>query len=155
MRCIKCGTEATTGKKFCAGCGGPLSICCPKCGVANAPSSGFCEDCGASLTGNVAAVATPDLKAGSTAFEQRNPYQDKRAPLLPKRAKTVTTWAAMLLGIGALRSASESHPYHGFLSPEQVADWSFAWILMAVVYGSVYSVAWLRRKIARMRGSGL
>src|ERR1700680_1671955 len=48
MRCTKCGNESSTGRKFCATCGSPLSSRCPKCGAENAPSSAFCEDCGAS-----------------------------------------------------------------------------------------------------------
>src|SRR5208282_5349772 len=49
MRCTKCGTESTTGKKFCAECGTPLSSRCPKCGADNGPTAKFCEDCGAPL----------------------------------------------------------------------------------------------------------
>jgi uncharacterized OB-fold protein len=54
MRCSKCGAESTTGKKFCAACGSPLSRRCPKCGIENAPTSAFCEDCGSALAGNTA-----------------------------------------------------------------------------------------------------
>ena len=57
MRCAKCGTESTTGKKFCAACGGPLSSRCPKCGAENAASSAFCEDCGSALAVNAAPAA--------------------------------------------------------------------------------------------------
>src|SRR5271154_337195 len=49
MRCTKCGIESTTGKKFCAECGTPLSSRCPKCGADNGPTAKFCEDCGAPL----------------------------------------------------------------------------------------------------------
>ena len=47
MRCTKCGTEGTLGRKFCKECGSPLSNQCAKCGADNSPSAKFCEDCGA------------------------------------------------------------------------------------------------------------
>ena len=49
MRCSKCGTESTSGRKFCPECGSPLSNRCTKCGADNSPTAKFCEDCGASL----------------------------------------------------------------------------------------------------------
>src|SRR5215472_13464321 len=49
MRCSKCGTESTSGRKFCSECGSPLSNRCSKCGADNSPTAKFCEDCGASL----------------------------------------------------------------------------------------------------------
>jgi class 3 adenylate cyclase len=56
MRCTKCGTEGTPGRKFCKECGSPLSNQCAKCGADNSPSAKFCEDCGTGL-GAPAAVA--------------------------------------------------------------------------------------------------
>src|SRR5262249_51291614 len=49
MLCPKCGTESTSGRKFCPECGSPLSNRCTKCGADNSPMAKFCEDCGASL----------------------------------------------------------------------------------------------------------
>src|SRR5215831_6822093 len=49
MRCSKCGTESTSGRKFCPECGNPLSNRCTNCGAENSPTAKFCEDCGASL----------------------------------------------------------------------------------------------------------
>src|SRR5215469_5337135 len=49
MRCSKCGTESTSGRKFCPECGSPMSNQCTKCGADNSPTAKFCEDCGASL----------------------------------------------------------------------------------------------------------
>ncbi len=57
MRCTKCGTESTSGKRFCAACGNPLPRRCPNCGADNAPSSAFCEDCGAALAANPVSAA--------------------------------------------------------------------------------------------------
>src|SRR5215831_13556504 len=49
MGCSKCGTESTSGRKFCPECGSPLSNRCTKCGADNSKMAKFCEDCGASL----------------------------------------------------------------------------------------------------------
>src|SRR5215470_16775799 len=71
MRCTKCGTESTTGKKFCAACGSPLSRRCAKCDAENAPTSAFCEDCGTALAGNAAPAMTRLPESGSTAPQIR------------------------------------------------------------------------------------
>jgi class 3 adenylate cyclase len=49
MRCSRCGSESTSGRKFCPECGSPLAHRCAKCGADNSPSAKFCEDCGAAL----------------------------------------------------------------------------------------------------------
>jgi class 3 adenylate cyclase/tetratricopeptide (TPR) repeat protein len=49
MHCAKCGTESTSGRKFCAECGTPFANRCAKCGAESAPTAKFCEDCGAPL----------------------------------------------------------------------------------------------------------
>jgi class 3 adenylate cyclase len=49
MRCTSCGSENREGRKFCAGCGVPLSVACPACGTTNEPGENFCGECGASL----------------------------------------------------------------------------------------------------------
>ena len=82
MRCNKCGTESTTGKKFCAACGSPLSSRCPKCGAENAPSSAYREDCGTALAGYAASAAASSPRATSTAPNIRvTPEQSAGDPL--------------------------------------------------------------------------
>src|ERR1700734_3375631 len=49
MRCSKCGTESTSGRKFCAECGTPFANRCAKCGAESSATAKFCEDCGAPL----------------------------------------------------------------------------------------------------------
>src|SRR5271156_3465866 len=49
MLCSKCGTESTSGRKFCAECGTPFANRCAKCGAESAPTAKFCEDCGTPL----------------------------------------------------------------------------------------------------------
>ncbi len=47
--CPKCGKPAGKGK-FCANCGGPMSMMkCGKCGAANPPGTKFCGECGKKL----------------------------------------------------------------------------------------------------------
>ena len=99
MRCTKCGTESTTGKKFCAACGSPLSSRCPKCGTTNAPSSAFCEDCGTALAGNGAPTATASPQVAATVSEIRvTPEQPNASTTIDGERKTVTALFADIKG---------------------------------------------------------
>ena len=55
MRCSKCGTESTSGRKFCPECGTPFANRCAKCGAESASTAKFCEDCGAPFAAPAAA----------------------------------------------------------------------------------------------------
>src|SRR6266436_2882619 len=95
----KCGTESTTGRKFCAACGSPLSRRCPKCGAENTPSSAFCEVCGAALAGNAASAATGSFQAASTDPEIRvTPEQQDPSTTIDGERKTVTALFADIKG---------------------------------------------------------
>jgi class 3 adenylate cyclase len=98
MRCKRCGTESTTGKKFCAACGSPLSTRCPKCAAENAPSSAFCEDCGAALAGHAAPAATSSTQAASTAPNIRVTPEQPAGDPLDGESKTVTALFADIKG---------------------------------------------------------
>jgi hypothetical protein len=98
MRCTKCGTESTTGRKFCAACGNPLSSRCVKCGAENAPASVFCEDCGSALTVNAAPAATGSLPTGSTAPNIRITREQPAGEALEGERKTVTVLFAVITG---------------------------------------------------------
>jgi class 3 adenylate cyclase len=98
MRCTKCGTESTAGKKFCATCGSPVSQRCPQCNSENAPSSAFCEDCGAALTANATSIS-PIRDTASTAPQIRlGPEQPDAATALDGERKTVTALFADIKG---------------------------------------------------------
>src|SRR5260221_9026612 len=97
MRCVKCGTESKTGKKFCAMCGGQFAGRCPKCGSENAPASLFCEDCGSALTGNATPAALPSLQALSMAPDIRIEQHDA-SPATEGERKTVTALFADIKG---------------------------------------------------------
>jgi class 3 adenylate cyclase len=99
MRCTRCGTESTTGKKFCAACGSPLSNRCPKCGEENAPSSAFCEDYGTGLVGNAASAVPGSSQTTSTVSEIRfAPEQPNASTTIDGERKTVTALFADIKG---------------------------------------------------------
>src|SRR5260370_28496768 len=70
MRCGKCGTEGSPGKKFCAECGSPLSKRCSNCNSDNAPGAKFCADCGSAL-GDGGPAATNNLTTNDLARSPR------------------------------------------------------------------------------------
>jgi len=99
MRCTNCGTESTSGRKFCAACGSRLSRRCRKCGAENTPSSSFCEDCGTALAGNAASAATSSSQTASTAPQIRiRPEQPDALTALESERKTVTALFADIKG---------------------------------------------------------
>jgi len=99
MRCTKCGTESTTGKKFCAACGSPLSRRCPKCSAENAPTSAFCEDCGTALAGNASPATARLPESGSTAAQIRvTPEQADLSGTTDGERKLITALFADIKG---------------------------------------------------------
>src|SRR2546427_582875 len=98
MRCTKCGTESTTGKRFCPACGSALSSRCPKCGAENAPSSAFCEDCGTALSGNVVVTSTSLVQIASTGSESRVTVERADTSAIDGERKTVTALFADIEG---------------------------------------------------------
>jgi tetratricopeptide (TPR) repeat protein len=59
MRCPSCAVENSEGMKFCIECAAPLTRHCPHCDCANPPQARFCGQCAASLSGPLAAAASP------------------------------------------------------------------------------------------------
>src|SRR5580704_9014201 len=118
MRCTKCGTESTTGRKFCAACGSPLSSRCPKCGAANAPASAFCEDCGGTLAGNVTPAATASSLTGSATPDIRVMAEQPGAstPLDGER-KTVTALFADIKGSTELEQDLDPEEARAIVDP--------------------------------------
>src|SRR5262245_12016887 len=93
MRCPKCGTESTSGRKFCPECGSLLSNSCAKCGAENSPSAKFCEDCGDSL--RPSAVAAPARK---TDKPQIHVADTSGSEIIDGERKTVTALFADIKG---------------------------------------------------------
>jgi class 3 adenylate cyclase len=99
MRCDNCGTESTSGRKFCAACGSQLSRRCPKCGAENAPSSEFCEDCGAALASNAASAVASSPQAASAAPNIRiTPQPPDALTVIEGERKIVTALFADIKG---------------------------------------------------------
>jgi class 3 adenylate cyclase len=99
MRCIKCGTESTGAKRFCAECGSPLSNRCPKCAADNKPTSKFCEECGTALAGHGVPSATGSPQASSTDPKIRVAPEQADAPSTAEgERKTVTALFADIKG---------------------------------------------------------
>jgi class 3 adenylate cyclase/tetratricopeptide (TPR) repeat protein len=118
MRCNKCGTESTTGKKFCAACGSPLSSRCPKCGAENAPSSAFCEDCGSALAGNAAPAASGSSQTTSKAPEIRvTPEQPAASTAIDGERKTVTALFADIKGSTELMEELDPEEARAIVDP--------------------------------------
>ena len=69
MICPQCGTDNSTGRKFCGECGAGLSIACPACGSAVEPGTKFCGECGTAL--QATAPAPPAAEARVAAMSER------------------------------------------------------------------------------------
>jgi class 3 adenylate cyclase/tetratricopeptide (TPR) repeat protein len=66
--CPQCGTDNSTGRKFCGECGAGLSTACPACGWAVEPGTKFCGECGTALA---TAPAPPAAEARVAAVSER------------------------------------------------------------------------------------
>ena len=123
MRCNKCGTESTTGRKFCAACGSRLSNRCPGCGAENAPSSAFCEDCGAALAGQKATAATRAPSSGSSVPDIRiTPEQPGTSTTTDGERKTVTALFADIKGSTELMEDLDPEDARAMIDPALEAD---------------------------------
>ena len=73
MRCVSCGSDNPSGKKFCGDCGAQLGNACPKCGAENPETKKFCGDCGAPLAAGSRAIpstvtAVPGIGSAGSAI---------------------------------------------------------------------------------------
>ncbi len=118
MHCIKCGTESTTGRKFCAACGSPLSSRCSKCGAENAPSSAFCEDCGSALGVNAAPAAKRSSQIESPAPNIRiTPEQPGPSTAAEGERKMVTALFADIKGSTELEQDLDPEDARAIIDP--------------------------------------
>src|SRR5271156_5349246 len=111
MRCSKCGTESTSGKKFCPECGAPLSSRCAKCGADSSPTAKFCEDCGAPL--GVPAAASSKKSNDSPIRVADSPASE----ILQGERKTVTALFADIKGTTALEQYPEPEEARATVDP--------------------------------------
>jgi class 3 adenylate cyclase/tetratricopeptide (TPR) repeat protein len=69
MRCSKCGSDSSAGKKFCEDCGAPLANACSKCGAETTAGKRFCGECGTPLA---TAPANTEPRDGGLTGERRH-----------------------------------------------------------------------------------
>jgi class 3 adenylate cyclase/tetratricopeptide (TPR) repeat protein len=114
MRCSKCGTESTSGRKFCAECGSPLANRCAKCGAENSRSAKFCEDCGAHL--GVAGDAG-SLDKSSNAPTPTEIIEATTPEQLEEERKTVTALFADIKGSTELMADLDPEEARAIIDP--------------------------------------
>ena len=117
MHCTKCGTESTTGRKFCAACGSPLAIHCPNCDAVNAPSSLFCEDCGVALDSHAASAAKRSAAASAIVANRAAPEGQDESPTPEGERKIVTALFADLKGSTQLMEDLDPEAAHAIVAP--------------------------------------
>ncbi len=110
MRCSKCGTESTSGKKFCPECGTPLASRCAKCGADNGPTAKFCEDCGSPLG---TAAASPEKSNHSPIRVVDTPASEH----LEGERKTVTALFADIKGSTELEQDLDPEEARAIVDP--------------------------------------
>ena len=110
MRCSKCGTQSTSGKKFCPECGTPLASRCAKCGADNGPTAKFCEDCGSPLG---TAAASPEKSNHSPIRVVDTPASEH----LEGERKTVTALFADIKGSTELEQDLDPEEARAIVDP--------------------------------------
>jgi class 3 adenylate cyclase len=112
MLCPKCGTESTSGRKFCPECGNALSNRCAKCGGENSPSAKFCEDCGTPLGAPVAAAS-----AKKTDEYQIRVAHTPDSEVVDGERKTVTALFADIKGSTELMAGLDPEEARAIVDP--------------------------------------
>jgi len=97
MKCPKCQSENSEGKKFCGECGSRLEDICPGCGSSNPSLSKFCGECGRALTAHSIA-------------------RDEDSPPIPGARKHVTILFSDLSGYTALSEKLDPEELKEFTS---------------------------------------
>jgi predicted ATPase/class 3 adenylate cyclase len=94
MQCPNCGAENREDRRFCAECGGSLSLACPVCGFGNEPGEKFCGGCGTALVPPSAQATKP---------ERQPRAQGEAAPEAPEaERRQLTVMFCDLVGSTAL-----------------------------------------------------
>src|SRR5580700_429276 len=111
MRCSKCGTESTSGRKFCAECGTPFANRCAKCGAESSATAKFCEDCGAP-------VGAPASASSKKSNDSSIRVADSPAPEnLEGERKTVTALFADIKGSTELEQDLDPEEARAIIDP--------------------------------------
>lgn len=95
MRCSTCGAENAEDRRFCAGCGAPLSRGCPTCGFRNQPEARFCGGCGAALgaseasTDRARAIPPSELRQATILFADLVGFVELSSRLEPEETHVI------------------------------------------------------------------
>jgi hypothetical protein len=121
LNCGRCAHENRPGRRFCAECGGALSVECKSCGFANEPGEKFCGGCGAPVSASVPGVPESDSPRSYTPPHLADKILTSAAALTGER-KQVTVHFVDISGFTSLsgtakekwsrRSDSNGRPAH-------------------------------------------
>ncbi len=109
MQCQACGTDNTSDRRFCGGCGAPLAISCTACGFQNQPDARFCGGCGQPLN----AAAAPGTPTEPPAQAPSPP--EPSAPVSGER-RQVTILFVDIAGFTELSSTLDAEELHDLVS---------------------------------------
>jgi class 3 adenylate cyclase/tetratricopeptide (TPR) repeat protein len=110
MRCSKCGRENRAGRRFCAQCGGGLTLVCSSCQAENEPGEQFCGDCGQRIAEPAKAPPRPEPRSYTPKHLADKILQSKSA--LEGERKQVTVLFADVKGSMDLSESIDPEDWH-------------------------------------------
>lgn len=111
MICPNCQAENREGRRFCAGCGGSLSVACTKCGFLNEPLEKFCGGCGLAM-----ASSSEDAAAHRPAAPSHVAASPSAGQPAPGDRRPVTVMFVDLSGYTALSAKLDPEDTNRLLS---------------------------------------
>jgi class 3 adenylate cyclase/tetratricopeptide (TPR) repeat protein len=120
MRCVTCGVELITGKKFCHACGAAVGARCRGCGTALETAFRFCPDCGLKVEVEEHEEPPPVVTDPLTRVLARRsagtaPQVIAAASLIEGERKQVTVLFCDLVGSVAIAERLDPEEYHDLL----------------------------------------
>src|SRR5262245_35256573 len=120
MRCVTCGVELISGKKFCHACGTAVGARCRGCGAALEASFRFCPDCGLKVEieeheGPPPAVADPLARVLARRTGGARPEIVPTPSLIEGERKQVTVLFCDLVGSVSIAEQLDPEEYHDLL----------------------------------------
>ena len=110
MRCSKCGRENRAGRRFCAHCGGKLTLVCSSCQAENEPGEQFCGDCGQRIAEPAKARPPPEPRSYTPKHLAEKILTSRSA--LEGERKQVTVLFADVKGSTELASELDPEEWH-------------------------------------------